>query len=321
MARIVIMASYNFNYVEVAVLVFSQGTRLSVRDALHSNGMRRIHAASNPEHMRKIIRTVEPDFALLQIDTEPEEVCQIVREIRHGRLGSNPYIAVFGVTWRAERELVQHAINAGFDDMVTLPLSIGALFNRIDNVIQRRKEFVVTTDYVGPDRRHGNRPATDDLGGFEVPNILRDKARSERPVDFDASAVTRANKTVSRHRLQRLTTRLNQLATMHEETARDKGPSAVPHDALTETCGLLARIKTSLEAEDNPHLLDLARAMKAAVQKLGSSGKPSVQIFQLLRVHAQAISAALDSTPNASEDVLSALNTALDLAERRAAAS
>jgi DNA-binding response OmpR family regulator len=309
------MKVYNFAPVVVALLGFSQGTRLSIRDGLLNNGLRRLHDASSVEQIRRVIVGVEPDLTFLHIDPDPETVGAIVTDMRHGRLGNNPYAVVVGVTWRPERAIVNRAVHAGMDDLITLPISAGALFERIDLLVERRNEFVVTTDYVGPDRRVGRRPATDDLGTFPVPNVLRQKLSGESKGAIDPAVIDTVNKTVAYHRLCRLTTRLGQLAAQHEQTAERRGVDAVPNDALKEMNGLLARITNALEADGYEHLLELAYSMQDAIRKVRRLDQPTIKIFKLLKLHGQAVTAAVKSSADASEMVLTALGMALEFTQ------
>jgi len=239
-------ASYNFTHVDVALLGFGQGTRQSIRDVLLSNGIRRLHDASNIEQMRRLVVGVEPDLLLFQVDRDPDGVYQLVTDIRHGRLGSNPYVVIFGFTWRAEKGLVSVAINAGVDDIITMPISIQMVFDRIDNIIRQRKNFVVTSEYIGPDRRQDSRPIADDDTSFAVPNVLKLKAENDRSVEVDLHAIARANRVVVVRRLRRLTSRLNSLATGYEQKARDMGPHAVPPGALEDMQNLIRRDRKSV---------------------------------------------------------------------------
>lgn len=302
--------SYNFSNVDVALLGFGQGTRQSVRDVLLSNGIRRLHDASNIDQMRRLIVGVEPDLLLFQVDRDPDAAYQLVTDIRHGRLGSNPYVVVFGFTWRAEKGLVTTSINAGVDDIITMPISIQTVFDRIDNIIRQRKNFVVTSEYIGPDRRNDERPISGDDSSFPVPNVLKLKAETDGSAEVDLHAIARANRVVVARRLRRLTTRLNSLASGYEQKARDMGPHAVPPGALEDMQNLIRRIGTQLEAEGHHHLLELANSMHDAIVRVRQTSEPTVKVFELLKLHSQAVSASLQASSDASEKVLSALHMA-----------
>jgi hypothetical protein len=69
-------------------------------------------------------------------------------------------------------------VSSGADDLLLRPFSTAVLGSRIEAHIERRKGFVITTDYVGPDRRgDAVRPGGTEL--FDPPNSLRMKAREK----------------------------------------------------------------------------------------------------------------------------------------------
>jgi hypothetical protein len=73
-------------------------------------------------------------------------------------------------------------MGSGADVLVAAPISPSLIFDRIEALVHSRKPFVVTSDYIGPDRRF-----LDDRGNeielVEVPNSLRAKALGR----FDAA--------------------------------------------------------------------------------------------------------------------------------------
>jgi hypothetical protein len=75
--------------------------------------------------------------------------------------------------------LVQRALNCGADDLITRPFSVDFLRARLRTHAEARKSFVVTWDYIGPDRRRA-RPPQPAPNLFEVPNLLLAKAQDAR---------------------------------------------------------------------------------------------------------------------------------------------
>ena len=69
-------------------------------------------------------------------------------------------------------------VSSGADDLLLRPFSTALLGQRIEAHIDRRKGFVITTDYVGPDRRKDNSRASN-VELFEPPNSLKMKAKDK----------------------------------------------------------------------------------------------------------------------------------------------
>ena len=67
--------------------------------------------------------------------------------------GYNPFIVIIVTAWEKSTGLINRVVNSGADDLLLRPFSTALLGQRIEAHIERRKGFVITTDYVGPDRR------------------------------------------------------------------------------------------------------------------------------------------------------------------------
>ena len=72
-----------------------------------------------------------------------------------------------------EANLVRRAIDSGAYFIFTEPLSQASAEHGLKALIMHRRPFVVTYDYVGPDRRRAAREAEETISLVEVPNPLR----------------------------------------------------------------------------------------------------------------------------------------------------
>ena len=70
--------------------------------------------------------------------------------------------------------MVKKVIESGSDDLLPKPLSSGHLISRIEQLVQARKSFVVTSEYIGPDRRNTEERESE-ITLLQVPNSLRVK--------------------------------------------------------------------------------------------------------------------------------------------------
>jgi hypothetical protein len=98
--------------------------------------------------------------------------------VRLGDVGPNPFLVVILTTWALREDTVGRVMNSGADDIIVRPYSVSFLAERVRTLVDARKGFVVTGDYVGPDRRKAAvRPPEVNL--LDVPNTLRIKARPD----------------------------------------------------------------------------------------------------------------------------------------------
>ena len=82
------------------------------------------------------------------------ELCAMIQALRQGATGYNPFIVIIVTAWENNNALVGRVINSGADDLLLRPFSTAVLGNRIRTHVERRKGFVITSEYVGPDRRN-----------------------------------------------------------------------------------------------------------------------------------------------------------------------
>ena len=121
------------------------------------------------------------------------DACKFIAAIRHSEIGANPFIPVIATTWDPTPELVRKIIDSGADDLVVKPISVGHLLERVQSLVYKRKPFVVTTDYVGPDRhRTPSRMAETAL--IDVPNPLKARITGEDRDSLGANAYRRGDR-------------------------------------------------------------------------------------------------------------------------------
>ncbi len=108
--------------------------------------------------------------------TLPEgDLSRAVHDVRHGVIGDNPFIIAMVLVSESDTGKVQSVIDSGVDDIQIRPIGEDDLRNRIVALGKGRKRFVVTTDYIGPDRRPKGADATGtvEVPLIEVPNPLQ----------------------------------------------------------------------------------------------------------------------------------------------------
>lgn len=150
--------------------------RMATRSALYALGFRKIETVATPSAFDEQLRRRPPDIAICEVQGTDAEICDIVQALRQGTAAFNPFIVIIATAWEKSAALIGRVVDSGADDLLLRPFSTALLSSRIEAHIQRRKGFVVTTDYVGPDRRKGeSRPSDVEL--FEPPNSLRMKAK------------------------------------------------------------------------------------------------------------------------------------------------
>jgi DNA-binding response OmpR family regulator len=193
------MARLSYDNAETLVYDPVSANRAATRAALYNLGFRRIETTATLEAFGECIKRRPPDLALCEIQGADSDLCQMIQSLRQGIDGNNPFVVIIVTAWENSTALVSRVLNSGADDLLLRPFSTTLLGNRIRTHIERRKGFVITSDYVGPDRRRDDaRPSNVDL--FAPPNSLKMKAE-ERITSEEAAQKLDAQLKTARERL------------------------------------------------------------------------------------------------------------------------
>jgi DNA-binding response OmpR family regulator len=176
------MARLSYDTAETLVYDPVSANRTATRAALYTIGFRFIETVSSLEGLSDSIRRRPPDLVLCESQGADTELCDMIQMMRQGAAGYNPFIVIIVTAWEKNAALISRVVDSGADDLLLRPFSTTLLAGRIEAHIERRKRFVITTDYVGPDRRHGNaRPSNVEL--FDPPNSLKMKVKERLSAD------------------------------------------------------------------------------------------------------------------------------------------
>ena len=168
----------NFGEIKLLLGDVNPQSRQGIKGGLHMQGFREIDDVSNAKDFHN--KVSENDYDLIVIDGSigVADVAAIINKIRHGGMLVNPFTIIFCVIDQPDPKTLELLADAGLDDVLVKPVSIGNIIDRVERRIKKRKAFVVTMDYVGPDRRRIVRPDQEKIPLVDVPNPLTYKALS-----------------------------------------------------------------------------------------------------------------------------------------------
>ena len=179
------MARLSYDSVEALIYDPVSANRTATRAALYSLGFRRTETVPTLEAMVEVLQRQTPDLVLAEAQGAADELCLAIQQLRQGAGGYNPFIVIIVTAWEKSSALITKVVNSGADDLLLRPFSTALLGTRIEAHIDRRKGFVITTDYVGPDRRRDSARPTD-IEMFDPPNSLKMKAKDKMSADLIA---------------------------------------------------------------------------------------------------------------------------------------
>ena len=162
-----------FENIRVVLVEPSKKMREQIKGALKRLGFENIVDSGNLSMVEESIVNESADLLIVDTSLPEGDVNEMIHKMRHGKLGSNPFLVVVTLVANPMANAVHAAINSGADDIAIKPFNMDYLCQRILSLTHTRKRFVVTTDYIGPDRRDHRRIDGKEIPQIIVPNPLR----------------------------------------------------------------------------------------------------------------------------------------------------
>lgn len=196
------MAEYDFRSLAVLIVDREVNTRRLLRGILARMGVDRILDFPNTADVPTAMMAIQPDLLFIDADAPDPEGLKFVQGLRHAQPPHNPFLGIIATTWQPTQPLLLRFNATGADDMMVKPFSAKQVQDRLVNLIEARKSFVVTADYIGPDRRRQPREGIQ-IPLFDVPNTLRMKAAGQFDRGRAAEALANAHEAINLQKVVR----------------------------------------------------------------------------------------------------------------------
>jgi len=172
------MEKLALDQVDILLIDPDRAVRSTIRNILIDNGFRNVTMGGGVADIESKFQINMPDLMISDIKLPDGDLSDLVYKLRHHDIGSNPFLPIIATAWSPTSDDVRGVVQSGADDIVAKPLSAGQLLQRIMMLIKSRKPFVVTSAYIGPDRRKPGEDAErgEHIEQVSVPNVLRAKA-------------------------------------------------------------------------------------------------------------------------------------------------
>lgn len=180
----------------------------TTRYALQQLGFREIESISTMRELKRRVQEDAPHLLVAETGGDEAELFRLVRAIRAGDVSNNPFAAILLTSWKRDTVVVRQAIGCGADDVIIRPFSTSFAEERIRVLVKARKPFIVTSDYIGPDRRR-DPTRGDGAPPITAPNVLKAVVEDDEAALSKACAwIDEARRTVDSERLRRLCMRV-----------------------------------------------------------------------------------------------------------------
>ncbi|WP_162937468.1 response regulator [Indioceanicola profundi] len=169
------MAEYDLRQVQVFLIDRESNMRRLLRSILTRMGMEKVQEFPDVAAAMAAFASSTPDLIIVDGDPPEGEGFRFVQQFRHAMNIANPFATVVATTWQATSQFMFRFTASGADDIILKPFSAKQVQDRVAKLVEHRRPFVVTSDYIGPDRRRSPREGQQ-IPLVEVPDTLRLKA-------------------------------------------------------------------------------------------------------------------------------------------------
>ena len=286
------MAKLQLDQVIILLADKDRGSRDSIRNILYNNGFRALRFASSIEDIEEHFKAGMPDLLIADLEMPDGDICEFVRKIRNHDVGQNPFLPVITTTWAPTPQRVKDGINSGVDDILPKPISSVHLSDRIMSMVGARKPFVVTSDYIGPDRhRSGDRPSSVPL--MEVPNTLKAKATGDGSADNIQAVIDAAIADINIQKIERHSDEISKIVVRILPELKQGNHEGKVFGDLEKLFFVSEDTERRMAGTDYEHICELCQSLNKVVKSLMDGvarGQTDVKDVQLLMPLSQAIS-------------------------------
>lgn len=148
---------YNFGDLKVLIVDDNQHMHNILRDMLLGMRIKKIRHALSAKEGLKMAESDLPDIMIVDLLMKPVDGFEMIRNIRKHENEAIRDLAVLVLTSYSTVEHVRRARDSGANEVLCKPVSVAGLFDRFTYMRDHPRQFVKTSDYVGPDRRRSLR--------------------------------------------------------------------------------------------------------------------------------------------------------------------
>lgn len=283
------MKNSQFKGARVVLVEPKPETLVALRDGLRNHGFSEVVAIGNLGQLEDLVSEDLIDLVICDSEVDNQGFPAFANVIRQGGHGPNPYLATIATTELPTEENVKRVIEAGIDNILVKPLSVQAIIDRITAIVHMRKSFVVSADYIGPDRRLRPRQQVC-LPLVQVPNTLKERFNGTYDKERILSEIEKTTQLVNEQRTTQNAVLINEILNQiipHFQSGEPEDAVLIHlHHLLRSAHDIARRTKTS----GDEHVSGLCSALIPVTEKLLSNHlKPEQQDVELLQKLGTAI--------------------------------
>ncbi|MED6311801.1 MAG: response regulator [Pseudomonadota bacterium] len=298
------MAQENVDNVIMLLADGKAEMRRLMYDGFRSYGMREVRDFSNFQALEVAASAgVPPDLIVTDTTLPGGDIFELIGKIRTGDIGCYPFVPIILLTWNADGEVIKKAVDCGADYILAAPFAPADVFKRVRILINDRKPFIVTSDYIGPDRRRDPGRGDSSIPLIDVPNTLRTKANGEVLDLMELSAaVNDAMSEINDQRLVRHSYQINLLVEMIVPAYGKEEVAPVIRVHVQRLAAVAEEVSSRLAGSRFEHVAELCQNLSEVAASINSNWQsPNQKDIDLLKPLSQAVLTSFNPDRDSSD--------------------
>jgi DNA-binding response OmpR family regulator len=123
------------------------------KSVLMTFGVTQIYSAFTTKQGFDTFCRLNPDLVIMDWLGEPKSGLDLTKMIRSDSKSPNPFVPIILMTGYSQKKRVLMARDSGITEFIVKPFTAKALYQRIEQLIEKPRLFVKSDSYFGPDRR------------------------------------------------------------------------------------------------------------------------------------------------------------------------
>lgn len=246
--------------------------RYNTRVALLNIGFGEVEAVHDYSEFVTRAKTGNFDLVIGDARSNGGDTCDLVRKIRHNDLGWNPFTNFIVTIWDTSPDQVNAIIDSGADDLISRPMSNAMLCERVTGLVDSRKPFIVTGNYIGPERRQIVRGLTT-ATQLIVPNSLKAKIENKPELDATPENVQAAFQAVNDRRISIYTEEILRYSAKVMNLASNPEKIDERREFVEEMQRTNLRLEKRVSEPEFSHILSLCDALNNLLSRISGIKK------------------------------------------------
>lgn len=290
------MSFSQYENIRVVLAEPSAHLRSEIVDLMKGQGFKNVNATGNLAGVMNAVESGEVDLLIGDTKLPEGDLSDVIHQIRHGKVGHNPFIVAITLLSSSDTTLVHKVMESGTDQIIVKPFNTREIVGHIENLTHARKAFVVTTDYIGPNRRRQVRPGTQEIPLIAVPNPLRSRMTGQITEHSLKRSIQSAQKIINEQKVIRHAFQIGWL--MNQIGGTDDDASVdIPYEELNTYLQRLHFVSTDIALRIRQthyaHVTNLCMTMQNMVDKIIKSGFDAGDI-RMIKQLSRVIQSAFD---------------------------